>query len=185
MGADGDRPRVLGVAARRGHRFSKTAAMSVRLVAGLGVLGDGHAGERVQHRIQKRERPGSSNLRQVHLFDNETLLALESRFGAFHCGDLGENVRTQGVGLTALPTGARLRLGVTAVVELTGLRHPCVQLDRFRPGLMRALLNANDDGSLRRQAGVMAIVVIGGDVAPGDPIAILPPPPPHRPLAPV
>jgi MOSC domain-containing protein YiiM len=79
-----------------------------------------------------------------------------------------------------LPTGSRLRLGEEAVVEVSGLRNPCVQLDHFQQGLMAAVLDNDDDGNLVRKAGVMAVVVTSGDVRPGDPIAVELAPPPHR-----
>jgi len=98
---------------------------------------------------------------------------------------MGENVTTRGVDLLALPEGARLHLGDTAVVEVTGLRNPCAQLDRIQPGLMRATLERAQDGSLVRKAGIMAVVLEGGEARPGDPIRIELPPDPHRPLTPV
>lgn len=59
------------------------------------------------------------------------------------------------------------------MVELTGLRTPCVQIDRnIGPGAMAATLERAPDGSLVRKAGVMAIVVEGGEVRPGDKIGV-------------
>jgi MOSC domain-containing protein YiiM len=84
-----------------------------------------------------------------------------------------------------LPTGTRLHLGGTAVVEVTGLRNPCAQLDRIQPGLMAATLGRDENGNLLRKAGIMGVVLAGGDVRPGDPIHVELPPQPHRPLGPV
>jgi MOSC domain-containing protein YiiM len=98
---------------------------------------------------------------------------------------MGENVTTRGIDLLALPTGTRLHLGGAAVVEVTGLRNPCAQLDRFQPGLMAAVLDRDDHGGLVRKAGVMGIVLAGGDVRPGDRVRVELPPGPHRPLEPV
>ena len=97
-------------------------------------------------------------------------------------GALGENITTRGVDLLGLPVGTRLRLGGSAVVELTGLRNPCVQIDRFRPGLLAAVVGHDDTGSVVRKSGVMSIVIQDGDVEPGDPIVIELPAAPHRPL---
>jgi MOSC domain-containing protein YiiM len=97
-------------------------------------------------------------------------------------GDMGENVTTRGINLLDLPTGTQLHLGNRAVVELTGLRNPCVQLDQFQIGLMAAVLGRDEHGKLIRKAGVMGIVVIGGEVKPGDSIQIKLPPEPHQPL---
>ncbi len=104
---------------------------------------------------------------------------------AVSAGQMGENVTTRGVDLLGLPTGARLHLGDMAVVEVTGLRNPCAQLDRIQPGLMGATLERAADGSLIRKAGIMGVVLEGGEVRPGDPIRVELPPAPHRPLAPV
>jgi MOSC domain-containing protein YiiM len=98
---------------------------------------------------------------------------------------MGENVTTRGLDLLGLPTGTRLRLGDRALVEVTGLRNPCYQLDRFRPGLMAAVLGRDADGRLIRKSGVMAIVLESGEVRPGDAIAVELPSMPHRPLEPV
>jgi len=176
---------VAAVSSSSRHRFSKEAQPVVRLLAGLGVEGDAHLGRTVQHLSRVRRDPTAPNLRQVHLVHAELhdeLAAAGFRVGA---GDMGENVTTRGVDLLALPTGALLRLGADAVVEVTGLRNPCVALDRFHVGLMAALMDRDADGGLVRKAGVMAVVVTGGDVRRGDPIAVELPPEPRRALGPV
>ena len=173
---------VTAVHRAAGHVFSKEPEESVRLLAGLGVKGDAHAGRTVKHRSRVRQDPTQPNLRQVHLIHAE--LHDELRDAGFDVapGKMGENVTTRGVDLLALPTGARLRLGEEAVVEITGLRNPCGQLDTYRPGLRAAVLDRDDDGALVRKAGVMAIVLAGGEVFPGDPIRVELPAEPHRPL---
>uniref|UniRef100_Q07R48 MOSC domain containing protein n=1 Tax=Rhodopseudomonas palustris (strain BisA53) TaxID=316055 RepID=Q07R48_RHOP5 len=177
--------RVTAVALRRGHHFSKTPSMSIRLLAGLGVDGDGHCGATVKHRSRVRKDPNQPNLRQVHLIHAELFDELAAKGFRVTPADLGENVTTSGVELLALPTGTRLALGDSAVVEITGLRNPCVQIDQFQQGLMAALLDRDADGGLIRKAGVMAIVLQGGEVRPGDPIEIEWPAAPHWPLRPV
>ncbi len=176
---------VLAVAARSGHHFSKTPQRAIRLVAGLGVAGDGHAGATVKHRSRVAKDPGQPNLRQVHLLHAELFEDLAGQGFRIAPGDIGENVTTRGLDLLALPTGTRLHLGGSAVVEVTGLRNPCVQLDRFQTGLMHALLDKTSDGRLIRKAGIMGIVLEDGEVRPGDPIAVALPPEPRRALAPV
>ena len=176
---------VTAVSCSATHSMSKPSALSIRLVAGLGVDGDAHAGATVQHRSRVRRDPTTPNLRQVHLIAAE--LHDELRAGGFVLapGEMGENVTTRGLDLLALPERTRLRLGGAAVVELTGLRNPCVQLDRLRPGLMAATLARDAAGELVRKAGVMAVVIAGGDVCPGDSVTIELPAPPHRALTPV
>ena len=176
---------VTAVSCSATHTFGKRGCDSIRLLAGLGVEGDAHLGTTVKHRSRVARDPGQPNLRQVHLIHAE--LHDELRDGGFTVadGDMGENVTTRGVDLLGLPVGARLSLGETAVVEVTGLRNPCLQLDDFQPGLMRAVLDRDANGNLVRKAGIMGIVLIGGEVRPGDAVRVELPPPPHRPLQPV
>lgn len=175
-------PVVSAVALSGSHSFSKTLSPAIRLLAGLGIEGDAHQGVTVKHRSRVAKDPSQPNLRQVHLIHGELHDELRARGFDVGPGDMGENVTTAGIDLLGLPTGARLRLGADAVVELTGLRNPCAQLDAFRPGLMHAVLDRDAAGNLIRKAGVMAIVIAGGEVRPGDAIAVALPPPPHRPL---
>jgi MOSC domain-containing protein YiiM len=167
------------------HTLSKPTRDSIRLAAGLGVEGDAHRGATVKHRSRVARDPTQPNLRQVHLLHAELHDELKAAGFTVSAGRMGENVTTRGVDLLALPTGTRLHLGATAVVEVTGLRNPCVQLNTIRPGLMAATLECGADGRLIRKAGVMAVVLTGGEVRPGDAIRVELPPPPHRPLEPV
>jgi MOSC domain-containing protein YiiM len=178
--------RVESVSRSGSHTFSKRPDAGIVLVAGLGVEGDAHAGVTVKHRSRVRRDPTQPNLRQVHLIHAE--LHDELRDAGFDVGPgaMGENLTTRGVDLLGLPTGTRLRLGDDgAVVEVTGLRNPCVQLDRYADGLMAAVLDRDDDGALVRKAGIMGVVVSGGAVRPGDAVAVELPAGPHRPLQPV
>ncbi|MGZ5848633.1 MAG: MOSC domain-containing protein [Ramlibacter sp.] len=178
-------PRVLAVHRSGSHSFSKFAEEAVTLVAGLGIQGDAHSGTTVQHRSRVRRDPGEPNLRQVHLLHAELFDELIAAGFAVWPGELGENVTTRGLDLLALPTGTRLRLGADAVVELTGLRNPCSQIDRFQDGLMAAVLARDTQGALVRKAGVMAVVVAGGEVRPGDAVEVQLPAGVQRPLEPV
>lgn len=174
---------VLAVSAARGHHFSKKPQLAIRLVAGEGVAGDAHAGATVKHRSRVAKDPTQPNLRQVHLIHAELFDELDRAGFRVAPAELGENVTTRGLDLLGLPTGARLHLGAEAVVEVTGLRNPCIQIDRFQPGLMKAVLEKRPDGTLVRKSGIMAIVLVGGDVSPGDPVGVELPAGPHGPLA--
>ncbi|HEY0886681.1 MAG TPA: MOSC domain-containing protein [Ramlibacter sp.] len=178
-------PHVVAVHRSASHSFSKFAEDAIRLVPGLGVEGDAHAGATVRHRARRARDPAQPNLRQVHLLHAELFDELMAADHPVWPGDMGENVTTRGIDLLALPTGARLRIGPSAIVEVTGLRNPCVLLDRFQPGLMAATLARDAHGGLVRKAGVMAIVVAGGDVKPQDGIRVELPVEPHSPLQPV
>jgi MOSC domain-containing protein YiiM len=176
---------VTAVSRSGSHTFSKPNQDTITLLAGLGVEGDAHLGVTVKHRSRVARDPSQPNLRQVHLMHEELHEELRSAGFAVRAGDMGENVTTRGVDLLGLPTGTRLRIGATAVVEVTGLRNPCVQIDRFQDGLMKAVLDRDENGELVRKAGVMGVVVAGGEVRPGDPIEVEFPGEPHHRLTPV
>jgi MOSC domain-containing protein YiiM len=176
---------VAAVSLRAGHHFSKTPSPGIRLLTGLGVAGDAHMGETVKHRSRVRKDPTQPNLRQVHLIHAELFDELRAKGFVVQPGELGENVTTSGVDLLRLPTGTRLHLGTSAVVEITGLRNPCIQIDNFQNGLMAATLDRDAGGNLVRKAGVMSIVIADGDVRPGDAVRVEMPASPHRPLQPV
>lgn len=178
-------PHVVAVHRSASHSFSKFAEDAIRLVTGLGVEGDAHAGATVRHRARVARDPTQRNLRQVHLLHAELFDELMAADHPVWPGDMGENVTTRGLDLLALPAGARLHIGPSAIVEVTGLRNPCVLLDRFQPGLMAATLARDAQGGLVRKAGVMAIVVAGGEVKPQDGIRVELPAAPHSPLQPV
>ena len=173
---------VLGVSCDGAHKFSKPPRASIHLIAGLGVEGDAHLGVTVQHLSRIRRDPTSANLRQVHLIHAELHDELRAKGFTVGPGDMGENVTTRGVGLIGLPGNARLHLGPTAIVEVKGLRNPCLQLDNFQAGLMAATLDKDADGNLIRKAGIMGIVIVGGDVKPGDEIRVELPAGAHTPL---
>ena len=177
-------PTIVAVSRSPTHSFSKLQQPEVRLLAGLGVEGDAHAGRTVQHRYHVRKDPTRLNHTQVHLLQSELFEELASRF-ELHPGDLGENITTSGIDLLTLPVATRLRLGPDAVVELTGLRTPCMLIDRFQSGLQAAVTPRLPSGKAERRAGVMAIVLTSGTVRPGDALEVDLPPQPHRPLGPV
>jgi MOSC domain-containing protein YiiM len=164
------------------HTLSKPNQDRIRLVAGLGVEGDAHLGKTVQHLSRVARDPTQPNLRQVHLIHAELHDELCTSGFRVSPGLMGENVTTRGIDLLALPVGTKLHLGASAVVEVTGLRNPCDQLNGIQPGLMAATLGRNPQGLVVRKAGIMSIVLIGGDVQPGDPIRVELPPVPHRSL---
>ncbi len=164
------------------HRVSKPERKTIRLIVGHGVEGDAHSGETVQHRSRVARDPTQPNLRQVHLIHSELHDELRSQGFDLSPGEMGENITTRGIDLLGLSTGARLHLGAEAIVEVAGLRNPCAQLDEIQPGLMAATLGRDASGSLIRKAGIMSIVVVGGDVRPGDRVRVELPARRSRPL---
>lgn len=159
---------VAAVSRSATHTLSKPTQDVIRLVAGLGVEGDAHQGATVKHRSRAARDPDQPNLRQVHLIHGELHDELRAAGFDIDAGRMGENVTTRGIDLLGLPAGTRLLLGADAVVELTGLRSPCSQLDKLQPGLMAACVGRDAAGNVVRKAGVMGIVVDGGDVRVGD-----------------
>lgn len=158
---------VVAVSSAADHTFSKPVRTQIVLLAGLGVAGDAHAGVTVQHRSRVAKDPGQPNLRQVHLLSSELLDQLGVEPGA-----LGENVTTHGIDLLGLSVGTLLHLGEEAVVEVTGLRNPCVQIEHHRTGLLTQVVGRAPDGAIERKAGVMSVVRHGGTVSPGDAVRI-------------
>lgn len=178
-------PTIIGLACDSEHRFSKRPCATLRLIAGLGVEGDAHVGVLVQHLSRMAKQPTAPNLRQVHLIHAE--LFDELAVAGFSVGpaQLGENVTTRAFDLLGLSQGTRLKLGAEAVIEITGLRNPCHQINGLAPGLMQAVLDYAADGSLIRKSGVMAVVITGGLVAVGDGIQLQSVPLGHIQLTPV
>ena len=171
---------VSSVSLSAAHTFSKTPVSAVRLAAGFGVVGDAHAGKTVQHRSRVLADPTQPNLRQVHLIHEELFELLRNEGFTVAPGQLGENITTSGLYLLALPTGTRLSIGAEVVLEVTGLRNPCAQLDGLQKGLLKAVLDKDADGHLFRKAGIMSAVLNGGVVRPGDEIGPRLPPEPWR-----
>jgi MOSC domain-containing protein YiiM len=174
--------KITAVSSNGTYSFTKPNRESITLLAGFGVEGDVHGGATVKHRFRMAKDPSQPNLRQVHLMHEE--LFEELRVAGFEvgAGQLGENVTTRGVDLLGLSVGTLLHLGDEAVVEVTGLRNPCAQIDGFRKGLLKEVVGRGPDGGVRFRSGIMGVVAVGGVVRPGDTVGIEPPDGPHRPL---
>jgi MOSC domain-containing protein YiiM len=175
-------PIVVAVHSSGKHSFSKPSQDSIRLIENWGVEGDAHAGPHDQHLYHIGKFGQQPNLRQVHLIHTELVDALRAKGHAVLPGELGENISTRNIDLLGLPEGTRLRLGPEAVVELTGLRNPCRQIEEFQAGLLSHLVERGPNGIVRK-GGVMSVVLRGGIVRPGDRIEIELPERPHAPLA--
>lgn len=173
---------VTAVCRNRTHEFSKPPQESLTLLAGLGVEGDAHLGTTVKHRSRVARDPSQPNLRQVHLIHSELFGELTAAGFTVRPGELGENITTAGIDLLGLPTGTLLHIGDCAVVEITGLRNPCTQIDAYQHGLLQHVAHRDDDGNIIRKAGIMGIIRAGGTVRPGNKINLALPEPPHHPL---
>lgn len=173
---------VTAVSSNDTYSFSKPNRDRITLLAGLGVAGDVHAGVTVKHRSRVAQDPTQPNLRQVHLIHEELFDEAGAEGFAVSPGDLGENITTRGVDLLGLPLGTLLHIGDEAVLEVTGLRNPCRQIDRFRSGLLKRVVGRDEAGNVVRKTGIMSIVKEGGTVRPGDTVKAELPSGPHRPL---
>lgn len=173
---------VTAVSSNGEYSFTKPNRDSITLLAGLGVEGDVHAGITVKHRSRVAQDPTQPNLRQVHLIHAELFGELLRDGFAVEPGQLGENITTSGIDLLGLPTGTLLHIGAEAVVEVTGLRNPCLQIDAFQDGLLKQVVGRDEAGDIVRKAGIMSVVRTGGEVRPGDQVEVVLPAEPHRPL---
>jgi MOSC domain-containing protein YiiM len=174
--------RVISVAMDGSHRFSKLVVPEIIVVAGLGVDGDAHQGVTVKHRSRVKADPTQPNLRQVHLIHSELFDEVAGQGFSVGPADLGENITTKGIDLLGLPRGAQLRVGKEVVLEVTGLRNPCAQIDDFQKGLLSAVLDRGPNGEVIRKSGIMSVVLRGGRVRVGDRIVVELPEPPFLPL---
>jgi hypothetical protein len=172
-------PIVIAVSCSPKHTFSKPNQPFIKLIEGIGVDGDAHAGKKVKHRYLVKIDSTKPNLRQVHLIQAELFDELNASGFSVGPGQLGENITTRGVDLLALPTGTKLHIGKEAVIELTALRNPCVQIDNFQKGMLKAVSKRDEEGDVIRKAGVMGIVLVGGEIRPKDSIMIDLPSIPH------
>jgi len=170
---------VVAVARDGEHRFSKQPVPEINILTGLGVEGDAHQGTTVKHRSRVKVDPTQPNLRQVHLIQAELFDELSEKGFQIAPADLGENVTTRGVDLLGLPRDALLKIGKDVVLQVTGLRNPCPQIENFQKGLLSAVLDKMPDGEVIRKTGVMTIVLAGGHVRADDPIEVELPPLPH------
>jgi len=173
---------VLSVNRDSAHRFTKPSCEAITLLEGLGVAGDAHLGVTVQHRSRVAADPTQPNLRQVHLIHSELFAEVAAVGFTLRPGDMGENVTTAGIDLLALPRGARLLIGPDALIEVTGLRNPCAQINAFEPGLLKTMVGHDDKGRVIRKAGIMGIVLQSGVIRPGDKITVALPQEPHHAL---
>lgn len=174
--------KVVSLSKNDKHQFSKSICDSLILLKGLGIEGDAHCGETVQHRSRVQANPDQPNLRQVHLIHSEFIAELQDMGFDVKPGAIGENILTQGIELLSLPSNTRLKIGKSVVLRVTGLRNPCAQLDNYQEGLTKACLGRDDSGDLVRKSGIMAVVEVGGTMGINDPISVIYPSKPYEAL---
>jgi MOSC domain-containing protein YiiM len=163
------------------HTMRKFNENSLNLLTGLGVEDDAHNGVTVKHRSRVAQDPTQPNLRQIHLIHSELHDELKAKGFNVAYGQMGENITTRGIDLLDLPRGTLLKIG-DAVIEITGLRNPCAQLNGIQDGLMHAVLGRDEQNNLIRKAGIMGIVLNGGTIKVQDSIHVELPSAPFIPL---
>ena len=136
--------RIVSIQLCPGHRERMQLVATANLVANLGIEGDKHA--------------SAESKRQVLLADKEALDAV----GVLP-GTIKENVTVEGVDVMRLPAGTRVRLGSSAVLEITAVCEPCFRMDEIRDGLKQ---------ELEGRRGMVSRVVQGGTINVGDLITI-------------
>jgi len=164
------------------HSFSKHTTHQVEVIKGIGIKGDAHAGVKVKHRSRVAKDPNQPNLRQIHLIHLELLKELVAKGYTVNPGDLGENITTEGISILNLPKDTILKIGENVAIQITGLRNPCHQIDKFQKGLLKEVVGKNDAGDIIRMAGIMAIVLEGGMIKVNDEILVELPALPHQKL---
>lgn len=174
-----EKGKVISVSKSAKHTFSKYTNEAILLLKGLGVEGDAHMGRKVKHRSRVAKDASQPNLRQVHLIHSELFDELKGKGFDVVPGLMGENITTEKINLLELPRNSILSIGETAKIKITGLRNPCKQIDSIELGLMKAVLDKDEEGNLIRKAGVMGVVLEGGEVRIGDEISIELPAKPH------
>lgn len=117
---------------------------SADLITGVGIEGDKHA--------------VAASHRQVLLADQEALDEV-----GVEPGTIKENLTVQGLHVMGLPAGTRVRLGKTAVLEITDVCEPCFRMDEIRIGLKAELVG---------RRGMVARVVNGGSIVVGDLVTV-------------
>lgn len=166
------KPCVISLSKSDTHTFHKFNCEQIKLIEDLGVEGDAHAGKTVKHRSRVAQNPLQPNLRQVHLIHSELFDELAEKDFMVTPGAMGENITTKGIDLLNLPKNTILKIGANAAIQITGLRNPCSQLESIKKGLMKAVLDYDEQGNLIRKSGIMGIVLQSGDVFVGDEIVI-------------
>ena len=165
--------KVFSVSKKSSHEFSKDLQKKIRLITMHGVEGDAHAGKYVKHRSRVKKNPTQLNIRQVHLMASELFEELNQQGYIVEPGDLGENITTKGIDLINLPKYTHLKIGDSVILEVTGLRNPCRQIEDFGSGLLKKMISKDAQGKFVRKTGIMTIVKFGGFVSVSDNIEVL------------
>ena len=163
---------VVAVCKKAEPGIPKNEVDAIQLLENFGIAGDYHAGEFVRHRFLAKMDPTKPNQRQVLLIDTTILAEIASQEIHLKPGMMGENIILDGITVMTLPLGTQLEIG-DAVLEITEVRNPCYQLDEMHPGLLKAV-ETSGPGPDPRNAGMLARIIQGGWIRPGDVVIVKP-----------
>lgn len=108
---------------------------------------------------------GKPAKRQVSLIEREVIDQHAAALGTnFNPGDVRSNIETTGIDLIAV-IGNQVQIG-EAILLFVEPRTPCHKMDALAPGLRELMENSRQ--------GVIARVVKGGRVRPGDKVEVIP-----------
>lgn len=141
----------IAISKKKGTR--KTQVQESELVVEHGLVDDAHAGQ--WHR-------------QVSFLASESIGKARERGLKVTFGDFAENIATSGVDWMSIPIGTRLKVGDTAIVEITQIGKECHN--------KCAIYYMAGDCIMPRE-GIFARVLEGGKIRVGDPISIIAKPP--------
>ncbi|MBT9146632.1 MAG: Molybdopterin adenylyltransferase [Syntrophomonadaceae bacterium] len=136
--------KVLAVCISKKKGTSKNRVEEGILRKNYGLEGDAHAG-------------GGS--RQVSLLADETLKEMKKKGIKISCGGFGENLTTTKIEITSLLVGARLKVGKSALLEITQIGKTCQKPCKIYKSLGNCILPSQ---------GVFAKVLSGGKVKKWD-----------------
>lgn len=119
------------------------------VLKGFGIRNDAHGGP--WHR-------------QVSLLALESIRGMQTLGLAVGCGDFAENLTTQGIDLVHLPVGTRLKIGPSAVIEVTQIGKKCHR---------RCSVYDQTGTCIMPTEGIFAKVLSGGSVKVGDSVELM------------
>ena len=161
---------VVAVCRKAEPGLPKPVVDAIQLIENYGIVGDYHAGQFVRHRHLARKDPTMPNHRQILLVDTSILAEIAGKGIHLEPGMLGENILLDGIKVMTLTIGTQIEFG-QALLEVTEVRNPCSQLNEIHPYLLNAVAGT-EDGRVGPNAGVMARVLKGGWIRPGEAVIL-------------
>ncbi len=137
----------LAISKKKGTR--KTRIDEAILVEGFGLEGDAHGGD--WHR-------------QVSFLSSENIEAAKVRGLDVTYGDFAENISTVGIDWKTIPVGTKVKLGDSALVEITQIGKECHN---------KCAIYYQAGDCIMPKEGIFAKVLEGGKISCGDKVKLL------------